>query len=91
MQTKRISTATTTLLRTGPGTLHSVVLNKPVATGTISVYDGIDATGTLIAVITIGAVLLSDPPNTALYDADFQTGLCIVTSQATDITVSFQP
>ena len=90
MKRSRITTATTTLVRTGPGTLHTIVVGKGVAAGVITVYDALTATGTPIAVITFGIALLSDPPITALYDIDFSVGLCVVTSQATDITLSYQ-
>jgi hypothetical protein len=85
-----ISTATTTVVKTGVGMLHSIVVNKHVATGVITIYDNTAASGTKLATITTGAALLSDPPLDAIYDISFTTGLTIVTSQAEDITVSYR-
>lgn len=85
-----ITTSTTTLVCTGKGILHTLIVNKPVATKKIQIYDGIDATGTLLATITYGAALLSDPPDPAVYDMGFNVGLCIVTDGAHDITGSYR-
>jgi hypothetical protein len=88
---KRISGAATTLVKTGSGTLHNIVINRTIASATITVYDGVDATGTLFALITAPATLLSDGPVTATYDCQFSTGLCIVTTGSNlDLTVTFE-
>lgn len=86
---KNITTGATTVVKTGGGILHTLTVNKGVATGTISIYDALSATNP-IGIITFGAALLGDPPITATYDVDFVTGLTIVTSGATDITVSYR-
>ena len=78
---------TTTVVKTVPGILHSIVFNKPVSTGVVTIYDAITATGTPIATITspTGGV-----PLTLVYDASFTVGLTIVTSTAAqDITVNY--
>jgi hypothetical protein len=82
--------ATTALIKTGRGFLHSVVVNKAVISSTIKIYDGIDAGGTLKATITYGGALTSDPPWDAIYDIGFDVGLTIVTSAASDVTVSYR-
>ena len=83
-EAKNISSATTTVVSTGPGVLHGITINTTAA-GTITVYDNTAASGTKIATIaaspTIGVVFL--------YDVRFRTGLTIVTAAATDCTVSF--
>ena len=86
----RMSTATTTTIKSGAGFLHTININKAVATGTITVYDNTAGSGTIIALITFGAAILNDPPLLGLYDVAFATGLTIVTSAATDLTVSYR-
>lgn len=85
-----ITTATTTLVKTGPGVLHAVIVNLPVASAMIEIRDGVDASGTLIGTIAYDATLLTDPPISAVYDVAFRAGLVIVTSDATDLTVVFE-
>lgn len=82
-----ITTQATTLVKTGAGFFKSLVLNKPTATTTIAIYDGIDAGGTLKGTITIPA---SPQPVTLPYDLAFTTGLTVVTGVAnSDITVVY--
>lgn len=85
-----IVSATTTVVKSGAGLLHSINVNKAVAAATITIYDNTAASGTKIGTITFGAALLTDPPLLGLYDVTFATGLTIVTSGATDITVSWR-
>lgn len=78
----------TTLIRTGNGLLHTVCLNKPTATETIAMYDGVSAAGTLIGTITIPA---SPQPVCLTYDVAYGVGITIVTATASsDITVSYR-
>lgn len=86
-QYTNITSATTTTVKSGSGTLESIIINKGVATGVITIYDNTAGSGTKIGTITFGAALLSDPPRVAEYECRFNTGLTIVTSAATDITV----
>lgn len=87
---RNISTATTTTVKNAKGYLRSIVLNKPVASATITIYDNTAASGTKIGTITLPATLLSDAPSTCYYDCEFGVGLTIVTDQATDITVVYR-
>jgi hypothetical protein len=81
-----ITTQTTTLLKTGPGVLHSVTLNKPTATTTIELDDAITNTNPF-AIITVPT---SPQPVTLFYDVEFTTGLSVTTGTAnSDITISF--
>ena len=80
-----IAAAASTLVKTGPGTLRSITVNKGVA-GTITIYDGTTASGTKIGTITMPADWLG----TLTFDAAFAVGLYIVTSVASDITVSYR-
>jgi bifunctional ADP-heptose synthase (sugar kinase/adenylyltransferase) len=81
---KNISTATTTVVDSGAGTLDRIIINTTTAS-TITVYDNTAASGTKIA--TIAA---SVPNGTNLvYNLKFNTGLTIVTAGASDITVVY--
>jgi hypothetical protein len=82
-----ITTDTTTALKTGPGYLHTVCINTPAATGTITIYDNTAGSGTKIGTITSYASL----PGCFTYDVAFWNGLTIVTATAApDVTVSFR-
>jgi len=80
---KYISSAATTLVKTGAGMLHAITVTETAA-GTITVYDNTSGSGTVLAVlkasIAEGAYLL---------DIAFTTGLTIVTAGASKITVSY--
>lgn len=79
---------TTTLVKTGEGFLHTLVINTPVATGVITIYDSLTATGTKIGTITMPAGPTA--PVSVLYDVQFSIGLTIVTATAAqDLTVSY--
>lgn len=78
----------TTLVRTGNGVLHTVCFNKPTATETVAMYDGVSAAGTLMGTITIPA---SPMPVCLTYDVAYGAGLTFVTATASsDITVSYR-
>jgi hypothetical protein len=81
-----ITTQTTTLLKTGAGVLHSVTINKPVATGTIELDDAITNTNPFAIITTPTGPF----PLTLIYDVEFTTGLSVTTGTASqDITISF--
>lgn len=79
-----ISTATTTVVKTGSGVIGSVTVTGGAA-GTIVIYDNTAASGTIIASFDSTAALA-----TYLRDKTFTTGLTIVTSAATKITVAWR-
>ena len=82
-----ITTDKTTTLKSTPGYLHTVCVNTPAATGTITAYDNTGASGTKIGTITSYASV----PGCFTYDVAFWTGLTIVTATAApDITVTFR-
>lgn len=84
-----IAGAATTLVNSGRGTLFGIVVNKAVASGVITVYDSLTASGTKIATITNPGTLTHSQYDLEYYNIDFATGLTIVTSAADDITVIF--
>lgn len=85
-QYTNIAGAATTVIKTGPGVLIGIQVNKAVASGVITVYDNTAGSGTKIATITNPATLLHSQIELE-YEVKFSTGLTIVTSAADDITV----
>lgn len=85
-----ISTATTVTLKSGPGHLHSVVLNTLVASGLVEIFDSLTATGTSIGKIQNPGTLLAQGPLGVIYDIAFATGLTIKTTLIQDVTVSYR-
>jgi len=83
-----IASATTTAIKTGFGKLHKIVINKPVANGVITVYDNTSGSGNKIDTITLPETLTQDCCMLD-YETAFGTGLTVVTSAATDITVTY--
>lgn len=81
-----ITSATTTLVKTGAGILHAIVVNTGVASATIELDDALSHITPKIGTITCQASTVGNPV-TATYDIQFNTGLSITTSGATDITV----
>jgi len=76
----------TTTVKSGGGILHTICINTPAATETITIYDNTAASGTKIGTITIFAS--TNPCLT--YDVNFTTGLTLVTATASsDLTVSY--
>lgn len=76
----------TTVVKSGSGILHTICVNTPAATETITIYDNTAASGTKIGTITVFAA--TNPCLT--YDVNFGTGLTLVTATASsDLTVSY--
>jgi len=85
-----LAAPTTTVVKSGAGFLHAIIINKTTATGVITIYDNTAASGTIIATITQPAAVLATS-YVLSYDVSFATGLTIVTSTAAqDITVSWR-
>ena len=80
-----ISTATTTVIRTGAGVLDRIIVTGGT-TGTIVIYDNVAASGTKIADFDTTNALAN-----YVFNAAFATGLTIITSAATKITVIWRP
>lgn len=83
----RITTATTTQVKTGPGRLVRIVINTPVSTGTIGILDNTSGTTVTIGTITSTTDL---KPFYIDFDVKFSLGLRIVTTQTQDITVVYE-
>ena len=83
----------TLLVRTGRCVLHTIVVNGLTTAGDATVYDGIDATGTVIAVLHLDPTTsVSVQPITFIYDVQCSTGLYIAYDQSlvADLTVSIK-
>lgn len=85
-----ITTATTTLVKTGPGTLRRICVNTVATPGTITIDDALTATTPTYGVITSPTTVTGVDPFCQNYDISFQTGLTIVTTGTQDITVEYQ-
>jgi hypothetical protein len=86
---KNLAANANTSVKSTPGFLHALVINKiGASSNTITVYDGTDATGTVIA--TIDSTIAGAP--TRIFDVSFTTGLyvAIATGTAPDITISYR-
>lgn len=79
-----ISTATTTTVKTGAGVLHNIIVTGGT-TGTIVIYDNTAGSGTKIADFDTTNALAVYP-----FHCKFSTGLTIITSAATKITVNYR-
>lgn len=76
----------TTVLKAGPGVLHTVTINTAGATDTITLYDNTAGSGTKIATIN------STQETTLVFNVRFSTGLTVVIAGTTapDVTISWQ-
>lgn len=82
----------TGLVHTGKGSLHTIVVNGLTTAGDITVYDGIDGTGSVIAILHLDPTTsVSVQPITFLYDAEIATGIYVEYDQAVvaDLTVTY--
>jgi hypothetical protein len=80
-----IASAGTYVVKSGPGILHSIVINTTAASA-ITVYDNTSAADPKIATIANSPVIGS----TFAYDVAFANGLTIVTAGASNITVAYK-
>lgn len=81
-----LATNATTTLKSGPGVLHTVVINTKGGTSTATIFDNTSGSGNKIA--TIDTTLST---TAFVYDTAFVLGLTIVTAgvSAADLTISF--
>lgn len=85
-----VTTATTTVVKSGDGVLHAIVVNKAVGSATITIYDNTAASGTKIGTITFPATITGADQQPMVYNAQYTTGLTVVTSGATDLTIVYR-
>lgn len=86
-----ITTATTATVKSGAGVLNTIVVNTLVASATITIYDNTAGSGNKIGTITLPSTITGDDPVVIVYGGvAFSTGLTLVTSGATDISVGWR-
>ena len=74
----------------GGGKLIRIVINNPVASGTITIYDNGAASGNKVGTITLPATVNS-PGGSVEYGVTLKTGLTIVTTgSGIDVTVVYK-
>lgn len=86
---KNIAGANTYVIKSGSGFLKSILFNRLISLGTITVYDNTSATGTKIATVTNPLTLVQSTASLEFMCA-FTNGLTVVTSAADDITVIYK-
>jgi hypothetical protein len=86
MAYKNITAAANTLVKTGAGTLDALIIGTGGAGSSAIIYDGTDATGTVIGTVSTAAA------GYLPFNIIFHTGLFIATSGGTaaNITVAYQ-
>lgn len=84
---RNVTTNTTTVVKSGAGTLKGIVFNTPGTLSSMAIYDNTAGSGTKIGTIntTLGQ-------NSLNYEIQFTTGLTIVTSGtlAADATITYK-
>jgi len=88
---EKLNVDSDTLVHTGKSILHAITLNGVTTVGDIAVYDGIDATGTIVATINARtAVSVSFQGMTFIYDCKMTDGIYIdMTDFAGNVTVTW--
>ncbi len=82
-----ISTATNTQVFTGAGEIYTLSVNdKGAGAGTATLYNNTSCTGSIFAVVDLN----NNDPVTVTYNAKLSTGLCVTTSEASDITITYR-
>lgn len=85
-QTRRITSTAGTVLKYGPGTLHTLCVNRDTANAQlITIYDGTSAAGSIIAVVDTNTHQQCYP-----YEAPFFSGLFVVTEATLDNTFIYE-
>lgn len=82
---KHVSGAATSLCKTGPGSLHRIVIGTPK--GTCTIYDNTAGSGDVMSVIDLGSLAV---PTHLEFGCDFTNGLTVVTTSTSDITIVYE-
>jgi|ERR1035437_228120 hypothetical protein len=81
---KNISGNATTTVKSGAGTLHTIMINNATTSGIANIYDNTVGSGTLIATITLPSGGINPVPSCmSPLDLEFVTGLTVVTTGST--------
>lgn len=81
-----IATNATTAIKAGKGSLHLIAVGTPGTGETLTCYDSLTGSGTVITVLT------PNSPESVIYDVAFTTGLTCVSAGTTagDFTVAYR-
>lgn len=80
-----ITAATTTVVKTGSGLLHAIVVGTASPSGaTATIYDNTTASGASVSVVSVTG------SSNLIYDINLNTGLTIVTSATGNLTVTYK-
>ena len=72
----KVNVTADAIVHTGPCVLHSITFNGMTVVGDVAIYDGVDATGTLIGTLILrSAVQVSCQPFTLILDCEMTTGI----------------
>lgn len=81
--------STTTTIKSGGGFLHTITVNTPAASGTLTIYNNTAASGTKIGTVTLPAAV--GQPVTLIYDTNANIGITILSTIAgLDFTASWK-
>lgn len=80
-----ITNTNTVVVKPGPGMMASLVINSCGGASTITLYDSLTATGTVIGVPAFTATNVT--PQKLEYDLNFNTGLVAVGTGTFDATI----
>jgi len=83
-----ISNAGTNVVKTAPGMLQAININQGASAAAATVYDNIAGSGSVVAVITLGAAVTTPQP--IPYGVNLTKGLAIVTTGSIDLTVVYR-
>lgn len=84
------ASGTSAAIKSGKGNLHTMTVNTCVGSATITLDDALTATTPTMAIFTCPSVITSFVPVTLTYDIAFGTGLTMVMSGNTDVTLSYR-
>jgi hypothetical protein len=85
---RRVTTATTAVLKYGLGQLHRIVINDPTTGTLMTIYDNTAGSGTIIAIVNLGTKAVS--PVSIEYNLPFNNGLTIVSTGTWDATIVYE-
>ena len=81
--------STTTTVKSGGGLLRGIMINTPVASGTLTVYNSTTASGTKVATITLPVAV--GAPQFVICDCNVNVGITVLSTVAgLDFTVIYK-
>ena len=87
-QLEHFDSAFSQVLATGSGWITHLSINTPSTSGTLTLYDGVDATGMVMAVIDTSK---SNPNSGGLSPWPYQNGLFVTMTGNADVTIVHSP